>query len=429
MSCDDNKINVELKKEDLEKLLSEQLGSDIKVEKFSITPLTKPGDNYGSTILAVEVFHYTQEKSNLQKLPIVAKLVPESPFLRKLFNIETTFNKEVRAYTLVAPEFHKLQKEKGIPESEMLDVFPKYYGSRSNKQDDINMEADDSAVLLMENLKSSGYEVGDRRKGFNLEHMELVVSKLAQFHALGVALKLLKPQVFKDNILKTCENFDIGDPNDDESNEKFVNANMNHVKHIPEVIPYLDKIEQCFRADTQMRKERKQYPITEPFSTIVHNDFWVNNMMIKYEKASSKTIGKKFSPTRIKFVDFQVTIHASPVRDLIFLLFSSSEHGLLEEYYDHLIQLYHKEFVGLLTKVGCDTRVFSYEQFLEEINVVAPQEFTHILFMLNPLCADPSGMEETSSITHDNMLKSRGNEDYDKKVKCLIKMFVSKGWL
>ncbi|KAJ9589468.1 hypothetical protein L9F63_017329 [Diploptera punctata] len=411
MSSDDNKINVELKKEDVEKLLSQQL------------------DNYGSTILDVEVFYYTHQNNDLQKLPIVAKLVPESPFLREAFSIEITFNKEVRAYTLVAPEFHKLQKEKGIPENEMLDVFPKYYGSRSNKQDDINMEADDSAVLLMENLKSSGYEVGDRRKGFNLEHMELVLSKLAKFHALGVALKLLKPQVFRDNILKTCEKFDIGNPDDDDSNEKFVNANINHVKHIPEVKPYLGKIEKDFRADMQMKKERRQYRIREPFSTIVHNDFWVNNMMFIYDKASTKTIGKKRSPIGIKFVDFQVTMHASPVRDLIFLLFSSSEHGLLEVYYERLIQLYHKEFVGLLTKVGCDTRGFSYEQFLKEINVVAPQEFIHILFMLNAICADPSGIEETSSMNQDSMLKSRGNKDFDKKVKCLIKMFVSQGWL
>ncbi|KAJ9592870.1 hypothetical protein L9F63_015448 [Diploptera punctata] len=429
MSSDNNKINIELKKEDLEKLLSQELHSDIKVEKFSFTPLTKPGDNYGSTILAVEVFYYTHENSHLQKLPIVAKLVPESPFLRKVFNIEITFNKEVRAYTLVAPEFHKLQKEKGIPENEMLDVFPKYYGSRSNKQDDINKEADDSAVLLMENLKSSGYEIGDRRKGFNLEHMELVLSKLAQFHALGVALKLLKPQVFKDNILKTCENFEIGTPDDDEANDKFINATINHIKHIPEVIPYLDTIEKVVHAGTQMRKERRQYPIREPFSTIVHNDFWVNNMMFKYDIASSNTVEKKSCPTGIKFVDFQVTVHASPIKDLIFLLFSSSELGLLQEHYDRLIQHYHKEFTGLLTKLDCGTEMFSYEYFIEELNVCAPQEFFHILFMLNPISADPLDIEETSSMNQDSMLKNRGDKNYEKKVKYLVKKFASQGWL
>ncbi|KAJ9592874.1 hypothetical protein L9F63_015452 [Diploptera punctata] len=122
MSSED-KINVELKKEDLQKLLSQELGSDLIVKNVIIAPLTKPGDNYGSTILAVEVYYYNQENNYLHKLPIVAKLVPESPFLRKVFNIEITFNKEVRAYTLVAPEFHKLQEEKGISENEMLDVF------------------------------------------------------------------------------------------------------------------------------------------------------------------------------------------------------------------------------------------------------------------------------------------------------------------
>ncbi|KAJ9592871.1 hypothetical protein L9F63_015449 [Diploptera punctata] len=406
MSPEQNKINVELKKEDLEKLLSQELHSDIKVEKFSFTPLTKPGDNYGSTILAVEVFYYTHENSHLQKLPIVAKLVPESPFLRKAFNIEITFNKEVRAYTLVAPEFYKLQKEKGIPENEMLDVFPKYYGSRSNKQDDINMEADDSAVLLMENLKSSGYEIGDRRKGFNLEHMELVLSKLAQFHALGIAMKILKPEIFEEKILKTCEKFNLSISDDNEVQEKWIISIVNSIKHMPEAVPYLDKIEKCLRADTLVN-EKGEYPVSEPFATIVHNDFWVNNMMFKYGKPSNKTGMKQKCPIKIKFVDFQVTIYSSPVKDLIFLLFSSSEDGLLEKHYHHLIQHYHKEFVGLLTKLGCSTEMFSYEHFLQEINTFAPQELAHILYMLDPICADPSDIEETSSMAEERKCISK----------------------
>ncbi|KAJ9592872.1 hypothetical protein L9F63_015450 [Diploptera punctata] len=427
MSAED-KINVELKKDDLEKLLRKEFVSDLKVKNFSFTPLTKPGDNYGSTILAVEVFYYTDKNNNVHKLPIVAKLVPESPFLRKVFNIEITFNKEVRAYTLVAPEFRKLQEEKGIPEQQMLDIFPKYYGSRSNKQDDTNMEADESAVLLMENLKLSGYEVGDRRKGFNLEHMKLAVSKLAQFHALGITLKLLKPEVFKDSILKTCESFEMANPDDDDANEKFINAQKDNIKDIPEVVPHLEKIEKCMRADLEMRKERF-FPVSEPFATIVHNDFWVNNMMFKYDESNSHMDKEKSCPTEIKFVDFQVTIYSSPVKDLIFLLFSSSEEDLLEKHYDYLINLYHKEFIGILAKMGCDIEPFSYKHFLKEVNTFAPLEFGHTLFMLNPLCADASDMTDMSSMTEDKVLKNTGGKLYENKAKYLIKKFIALGWL
>ncbi|KAJ9592869.1 hypothetical protein L9F63_015447 [Diploptera punctata] len=428
-STNDDKVNIELKKEDLEKLLQSELHSDLKVKYFISKPLTNPGDNYGSTILDVEVFYHKGESNDLYKLPIVAKLVPESPFLRKVFNIEITFNKEVRAYTLVAPEFRKIQEEKGIPEQQILDVFPKYYGSRSNRQDDINMEADDSAVLLIENLKLSGYELRDRRKGFNFGHMKLTVSKLAQFHALGIAIKLLKPEVFNDSIMKTCQKFDVANPDDDDANENWITSIIDHVKHIPEIIPYLDKIEKRLRTNTQMRKDRREYPIREPFATIVHNDFWVNNVMFKYDESTDDTDKNKSSPTGIKFVDFQGTIYASPVRDLIFLLFSSSEDGLLEKHYDNFIRRYHEEFIGLLTKLGCDTRLFTYEHFLEEINVCAVQEFSHILFMLNPISVNPSDTVKLANITSGNILQKKIGEIYDRKAKTLVQKFVGNGWL
>ncbi|KAJ9592867.1 hypothetical protein L9F63_015445, partial [Diploptera punctata] len=70
MAC--NQYTVELKKEDLEKLLRQHLYSDLKVKSFSTKPLTKTGDNYGSTILAVEVIYYKDENSDVYKLSIVS---------------------------------------------------------------------------------------------------------------------------------------------------------------------------------------------------------------------------------------------------------------------------------------------------------------------------------------------------------------------
>ena len=424
MASDKITNKVELRKEDLENLLQREIGL-VKVKDFTTKPLTNPGDNYGSTILSVEVLFYNGN-NNLEKLPIVAKLVPESAFLRKVFNIETTFNKEVRAYTLVSPEFYKLQIEKGIPKNEILDVFSKYYGSRSNKQDDISMEADESAVLLMENLKLSGYELRDRRKGLNLEHMEFTLNKLAQFHALGLALKLLKPQVFKDTVLKACEKFKLG--TGEEEDENWVESNIASIRDIPEIVPHIAKITKRLNEINLNLKERREDPVREPFATIVHNDFWVNNMMFNYDKSCNEGDEKK-SPNAIKFVDFQITSYSSPVRDLIFLLFTSSEDGLLDVHLDHLMQLYHKELTGHLTKLGCDTASFSLEHFMEEVNFYAPKEFYHILFMLNPISADPSNVEETSKMTKDSISKNARGNVYESKVKTMVQKFVANKWL
>ncbi|KAJ9592873.1 hypothetical protein L9F63_015451 [Diploptera punctata] len=138
------------------------------------------------------------------------------------------------------------------------------------------------------------------------------------------------------------------------------------------------------RIDMQMKKERRDFPVREPFATIAHSDFWVNNMLFKYDESNSHMDKEKSCPTGIKFVDFQVTAYASPVKDLIFLLFSSSEDGLLDKYYDYFLNLYHKEFIRILAKMGCDIEPFTYKHFLNEVNICGPEEFAHILFMLNP---------------------------------------------
>ncbi|PSN39081.1 hypothetical protein C0J52_07357 [Blattella germanica] len=410
MASDKQKINVELKKEDLETLLRQQIGSDLKVESFTSKSLTKPGDNYGSTMLAVEV-DYKINGKNIIKLPIVAKLVPESPFLRKVFNIENTFRKEVRAYTLVGPAYDKLQKEKGLPENEILDIFPRYYGARSNKENDDNIDADETAVLLLENLKITGYDCPDRRKGFNLKHMEMAITSLAKFHALSLALKMLKPKVFEDTVLKACAKFKLGLSDDDVENEKWVNGIMDLVKAIPYCEPYLERIEKSLRADISARNiERKP---REPFATIVHNDFWVNNMMFKYRNSAAK--GDE-TPLAMKFVDFQVTLYDSPVRDLIFLLFTSSEDGLLDKHYDRFIRLYHNRLIDTLQKLGCDTEAYSFEHFQGELNIYCPKEFPHILFMVNPISADPEGMQETSTLDENSITHISGGDVYVKKV-------------
>ncbi|KAJ9592877.1 hypothetical protein L9F63_015455, partial [Diploptera punctata] len=121
-------------------------------------------------------------------------ILPEE-FLREAFNLRTLFNKEARTYVLVCPELIRLQEEMGIPADDIMDVFPKFYGARTNTQEDLFQEADPTAILLLENLKTSGYFVGERRKGFDLKHVEFVVTQLARFHALTLALKIHKPLV------------------------------------------------------------------------------------------------------------------------------------------------------------------------------------------------------------------------------------------
>ncbi|XP_021916489.1 uncharacterized protein LOC110828250 isoform X1 [Zootermopsis nevadensis] len=430
MACDNHCDTYKLTKQEFEYLLSPQLGSDLKVLEFKMQALTQPGDNYGSTILAAELT--IQQGHEQNTLPLVVKLVPPSEFLREAFDIGITFNKEVNAYKLVSPQYKQLQIEKGIPESKLLDVFPKFYGARTNTQGNSNAKADNTAVLILENLKLIGYHTGDRRKGLDLKHMELGVNKLARFHALSVALKILKPNTFKETVLKSCDRYVIGGVTDDEVAEKWFMSTFTDVKCIPECLPYLERIEMSMREDLNEKRNPSPPPPKEPFAAFVHCDFWVNNMMFLYETEDNdeNQPSKIKTPINMKFVDFQVTLYDSPIRDLIFFIYSSATIDVIKHHCDDLIRLYYNEFIDCLSGLACDTNPFSIQNFQDELNTNAPKEFHHLLYMAKIISADESQVPELSDCDADAMFKSNfGGKFYEEKFKFIVKDFVQRGWL
>nr|CAD7603373.1 unnamed protein product [Timema genevievae] len=187
-----------LTKWDLEQLLSAKLGPDTRVDSIATKQLTQPGENYGSNILSVEVTLLPDYK----KLDLVAKLVPLSPFLREIFNCGVTVRTEIDVYTKVSKEFQEIQRENNISKKDYLDLFPRCYGARVSRNEDVGQLADEGAVILLENLTPLGYHCGDRITGVDLEHSEMAVSRLARFHATSIAIKIKKPSVFKEVIMK-----------------------------------------------------------------------------------------------------------------------------------------------------------------------------------------------------------------------------------
>jgi hypothetical protein len=408
----------EVRKEDLETLLSQELELDVRLDSYKVKALTQPGDNYSSTMLTVDAVLQQYSKTP-HTLALVAKLLPPTKFLCEVINIDVTFRKEVNAYTLVFPEFYRLQRQREIPESEILDVFPKLYGARINKYGDRDEKADETALLLLDNLKVSGYETGDRRNGLNLKHMELGVSKLAAFHALSVALKILKPQEFKETVLRACESFQIASQTDETGLPKWITSTMKYVKAIPQCEPYLQKIE-----NSLIKSLKKGLSPKEPFAAFIHNDLWVNNILFQYKQERSG------SPTGIKFVDFQLTQFSSPAKDLIFFIYSSAMLDVIDSHYEDLLHVYHSEFTNCLSKLGCSTDIFSFQKLQEEINIFGSSEFAHILMMFKFVCADQSQMPELSSDNIEELLDiNTGGAIYANKVIHLVEDFTHKGWL
>lgn len=90
------------------------------------------------------------------------------------------------------------------------------------------------------------------------------------------------------------------------------------------------------------------------FNSICHNDFWVNNIMIKFERSPKE-------PTSLKIFDFQLTKFAPVTLDLIFFLFTSLNYDLLHNSFDELVKEYYDEFIRILKVHSCSVEEFSFD--------------------------------------------------------------------
>lgn len=175
----------------------------------------------------------------------------------------------------------------------------------------------------------------------------MLLKALAAFHAGPLALKFKKPDVFKQ--LK--EYLDStrpphppgghegpggseapggpgGPPKGPPGAPKYPPHKLvlEQMLTIPQCQPHLAKIEELRTRPSLSPFE--QGPIREPWSTIVHNDFWVNNVMLKRDE------GK----VQVKIVDFQMCSYGSYAKDLVFFLLSSVQDNVQRSNLDELLR-------------------------------------------------------------------------------------------
>ncbi|KAH8357063.1 hypothetical protein KR200_009901 [Drosophila serrata] len=375
--------------------------------------LTQPGDNYGSVLLAIQAQLESSPGGEPFEQQLVAKVPPTDPKYWQFFQPERTCLTENAVYQVLAPALVALQGEAGIPEESHFDGFPRYFGSRISL-DPGSKSVDQDAVLVLENLRFSGFVSGQRLRPYDLPHTLLALRYLAEFHALPVALRLLKPKVFREQVRPFFDKFDWHGAAPEwkaimkaETLEDIRKATNNDPELGARVKELSDKFFEFLAAEPDRPDG--------PFTSIIHCDYWINNLMFLYEPSGT--------PSRLKIIDFQTAQFDSVVHDIIAFLLSSVDTAILELHFEHMLETYYEAFVACLRRVGADTTSYSLTAFRAEVKRVAYIQVPHAIFMTRFILAD-GGDSASSSGDKElaDVLKNAGSERIGRKLREILSL-------
>ncbi|XP_070133035.1 uncharacterized protein [Drosophila bipectinata] len=380
--------------------------SGARLLSYRVSSLTQPGDNYGSVLLAIDA-QLELPGGSLSEKQLVAKVPPRDPKFWQFFQPERTCLTENAVYQILAPAVTALQTEAGIQEESHFAGFPRYYGSRISLNPN-SSKVDENAVLVLENLRSSHFVPGQRLRPLDMDHSRMALQYLAEFHALPVALRQLKPHVFQEQVIPFFQKFDWHAAAPEwkavmkaETLEDIRRATNNDPVLVSRVRELSDKFFE-FLASPPDRPDG-------PFSSIIHCDYWINNLMFQYDAADK--------PTRLKIIDFQTAQYDSVGHDIIAFLLSSVDTAIVEIHFEHMLEIYYEALEACLRRVGADLSGYRYSEFRAEVKRVAYLQVPHAIFMTRFILADSASEKELSDV-----LRNPGSERIARKLSQILSL-------
>lgn len=245
-----------------------------------------------------------------------------------------------------------------------------------------------------------------------MQHAKFALSSLARFHALGIALKIKRPEEFE----KVKSEASVVGVDLDLMNEGY-DIILKTFQENSYFSKYLPKIEACF---SKIKTGEVYTDITKPWVTIVHGDFWVNNLMFH-----KNTQGKIDS---VKFLDFQTYCYNSPQKDLSFYFCCSLEEYCLDYHLDELIDLYYSTFTRVLERMDCDVKCFTRSSYDKELGKQMLAELSNCALAIKYFCHKVTEEQKADKELLTSIMESAPSEAYKEKLIKVVDTYEKNGW-
>ena len=96
---------------------------------------------------------------------------------------------------------------------------------------------------------------------------------------------------------------------------------------------------------------------TSKYSTIIHGDFWSNNMMFHHDDDGN--------PVKVKLLDFQMLARGLPSRDIFYFLYVNTDKEFRKNHYEDLLRAYHQVLAGYMKEENMEV---TFQEFKAEVD-------------------------------------------------------------
>ncbi|XP_055715144.1 uncharacterized protein LOC129809353 [Phlebotomus papatasi] len=298
----------------------------IKIDSVECEPGSRQGDNYMSLIKRAAVQGKRRDLDYQRKL--IVKRQISSISRRQLFRCDEAFANEIAAYTKVLPHLRRFSSNR-LP-------YPKCLFAGI---DDAEKE-----VIILEDLRESGFEMEDRLKGLDYSHCSLVMQELGNLHAISLAMKVKEPETFDTVRQSISEIVYCPEAREFISNtlECSLRDTLTSLKatnsdgHLTDAIGKIERMQGCMY-DIMSRHVLEN---EESWKVICHGDIWINNLMFRQRSTGCAE--------HVKLVDLQTMRCTSPVIDILHFIYTSTVRAFRQTHLDQLITDYQKSLIKSL---------------------------------------------------------------------------------
>ncbi|XP_062563887.1 uncharacterized protein LOC134226856 [Armigeres subalbatus] len=423
----------------LQKVLSQNRDTiDLEIVKCSLE-VPSHFDGFMATIYWLVVAVKNRKTHEPSRLDLLVKVMKGDDESRRVSQSLTLFPNEINVYRNVLPTFKKLINVQQAA-IDATTWSPRIFFAEQGLFPEYSDQFE--TILVMENVQSMGFTSGPRLD-LDENHLNLMVRKIAQFHACSYALRLIDNQKLNqlvesiiplnfvqdgkvmfesyDQVFRATQKrmFKYFESKKDQLNNNDIYGDIEMLKK-----KYGDNpsqlMQRCLRRD-------------DVYSVILHGDYNRNNVLFKYEDGKA---------VDVLMIDFQENRFGSPALDLSFFMYMNMTEGVRNSHWDELLLNYHEELIRCITEI---TKIPSTDVRMNPYNF--PNMMAHLsnYFIYGALIAakflpvmmgNPEDVAEISYYFHKDIyadgfrkaLTRAGGEETDRRTASLLSHCSQRGY-